>query len=90
MSDTPPTDKTCATCKYKETVGQMVDPYFPCLHEYSIWTGKPKEKYDEWTDERLSWEEIREEKQRELDRIGKIIDESPELQKMIADLFPPK
>jgi hypothetical protein len=77
MSETNTTpERTCATCKYKETAGQMVDPCFPCLHEHSIFTGKPKPKYDAWTDERLSWDEIHRREKELFDEFQHILDES--------------
>lgn len=78
--------KTCATCKYKETAGQMVDPCFPCLQDHSIWTGEPKAKYDAWTDERLSWEEIHKQYEEGQAAIQRVIEELPEFRAMIEAL----
>jgi hypothetical protein len=82
-------ERTCATCKYKMTAGSMVDPCFPCLHEHSIWTGEPKQKYDAWVDERLTWDEVNRREQEQQAAIQKAFDESPELQEMVKALFSP-
>lgn len=50
----------------------MVAPCFECLNEHDIYTGEPKHKYNEWRDERLSWEEIQKQDREfyeELDRL---------------------
>lgn len=71
------------------TAGSMVDPCFPCLHEHSIWTGEPKQKYDAWVDERLTWDEVNRREQEQQAAIQKAFDESPELQEMVKALFSP-
>lgn len=60
-----------------------MDPCFPCLHEFSIWTGEPKEKYDRWTDETMSWEEIKAEHERQQAEMKAIFDTDPELQALV-------
>lgn len=65
----------------------MVDPCFPCLLDRSLFTGQPKEKYDAWTDERLSWEEIERQQQELFDKFEQILKETPSLQERIRNLF---
>jgi len=83
----PEAQRVCATCKFKEFSSSMVDPCFPCLHEHSIWTGNPKKKYDQWEDERLSWDEINVRHAAIQADMLKTFEESPELQRLVRELF---
>lgn len=58
----------CQSCKHKKSFGSMIDPCFPCLLNQDLFSGTKKRKFSNWTDERLSWEEIeRWEKQKQKD-----------------------
>lgn len=76
----------CQTCFYKET-GPMRDPCFPCLHEYDIFSGQPKRKYDAWVDESIPAEEVARKTKEDFDAMDKACRESPEIRELLKRLF---